>query len=1231
MATRVSLGPGENGLKILSSSLSETILEYQIHQFDTHEVDIQGRNWQHISLQGEGKTQDKGLPELPVFNRSIIIDDLTHVELEIFDIEYTDMRLPVAPSKGVITRDVDPATVPYEFDPVYQGGSFYPKEIANLSDPYILRDFRGVTVLTTPFAYKADTQTLRIYTSYKIRIYTEDAPGLNPHRRGREKISRAFLPIYENHFVNWPDYRYIPVQDSYGKLLVVSHSSFMDAIQPWVNWKRQKGVDTELVEWSTIGLTATNLRNYIQNYYDSDPELTFVQIVGDAPQVPTLSYSGGGSDPSFSLVDGGDYYPDIFIGRFSAETVDQLTVQLARSIAYERDATTDDLWLSQATGIASSQGAGMGDNGESDIEHMNIIRDKLLDYDYTLVDQIYDPFAQAVTVTNAVNAGRGFINYIGHGSNYDWTTTGFNVNHAMNLTNGNKAPFIVDVACVNGNFVSITCFAEAWMRSPQGGAISIYASSINQSWASPMLAQDEVTDLWVAESKSSAGGYYYNGSSKMMDVYGNTSASDGVRMFLTWHIFGDASLMPRSKTPLAMNVEYPSEIAIGSQSVDIYTDVEDALVALSYDNQIVATGYTDDSGQISLSLSDPPQQEQSYTLTITAHNYVSYISQIQAVEQNLPDLIQPRFVAEWEPALGAIVGYPFGQPYSLLQDLSEDAHLYVIVTESNQLSAHIALQDNSVNMSNVRYINAPTNSNWVRDYAPWTIFDEELSMHLVDFYYNRPRPLDNAIPATLADHLELLLYDLQLNHTGGNVMTDGMGKAMSTELVVLENGDLTEAQINQRFSDILGISDYQIYTDPTGTYIDHIDCWAKLLDVDKVLIRRVPVGHAQYNAIEASVAQWESQTSSYGTPYRIFRVDTPNDEPYANSFIMNGNIYVPQMGTANDAAALAVYQTAMPGFTVRGYSYGTYQSTDALHCRVNTIFDDQMIAVRHTPINDLTSYQEYTLTVEIDHHNPLDAETSFIAWSTSSSGPWQQSSLSHASGNTYSASVTSPAHLQSVYYWIQASDTTGRITTLPLSADLDPFVADVTVVNPDLPNWTPVSYSNPPATIHAQINLFGNPASEGDLVGAFVNGECRGTGLVSTSRNAHVIIQVQLASSGEAVNFQIFSQADGQIYDADLSLNPDFGETLGEDSPVELTFSLDQPIVSISRNGANLVLNWPEVTNADGYKIMAADSPDGEFDMIDTITGSSYQIDPNEPFRFFKVIAVKSSFRINRN
>jgi len=1028
-------GNSNNSITLLIDNDNETILEYRISEFEKNKITIEGEDWYQIRLPKEGITQDKGFPELPVLNRSIIIPDQALMAIEVFDIEFKDYPIKVAPSKGVITRDIDPAKVPYTFGNVYQEPFYYPNTIANLSEPYILRDFRGITVLTNPCAYNPVTGILRVYTYFKVRVYNKGTDSVNTFNRSRISISRSFYTLYENHFLNWNSYRYTPVDDSYGKLLVICHTNFLVQIAPYINWKRQKGIDTELVEFSTIGTTANQLKTYIQNHYNTDNSLTFVQLVGDAPQIPTLSYSGGGSDPSFSLVAGSDNYPDIFIGRFSAQTTAEVTAQVNKSIQYEKDLNTSATWLSKAMGIASDQGGGdQGDNGESDITHMNLIRTDLLNYGYTSVDQIYDPGASASTVTTNVNSGRGFINYVGHGSNTSWSTTGFSNTNASALTNGNKVPFIMDVACVNGNFVSLTCFAEAWMRNANGGAVGIYASSINQSWNSPMRAQDEVTDLLIAEIHTILGGLYYNGSCEMMDVYG----SDGVKMFKTWHIFGDASLQIRSKTPLAMTVSHPASIYTGTNSVSVSTGVADALVAITYNNTIYGKAFTNSNGIATVNFTNPPTGEITYTVTVTAFNRVTYIGTLSQINTSTPE--QPRFVAEWEPAKGSIIRYPLGLPYSLLIDLSNNGLLYVVVSSSLQATCNSALSANGINMTNVRYIITNNDSYWIRDYGPWTIMEGNNNMQMVDFIYNRPRPNDDAVPSAIANYLGVNLYQMNITHTGGNIMTDGQGKAMSTNLVLTENSSLSQSAITDMFNTYMGITDYQLYPDPNNTYINHIDCWAKLLDVDKVLIRSVPTNHSQYNAIEAVVTQWQSKLSSYGTPYKIYRVNTSNDEPYTNSFIFNKHIYVPLMGTANDAAALLAYQNAMPGYTVTGYAYSNFESTDAIHCRVNTIFDNQMISVQHIPPVPSAVSQTLTFDVNIAHTNALNQNGTFISWKTGKNGIWQNSYLSLQSKGNWLTNLTAPVIGDTLFYWISATDVTNRNVTLPLCADQDPFM-----------------------------------------------------------------------------------------------------------------------------------------------------------------------------------------------
>ncbi|MBK9318994.1 MAG: hypothetical protein IPM91_09385 [Bacteroidetes bacterium] len=48
--------------------------------------------------------------------------------------------------------------------------AFWPANITDLRTPYILRDYRGQTLLLQPFQYNAMTSTLRVYTEMTVKF-----------------------------------------------------------------------------------------------------------------------------------------------------------------------------------------------------------------------------------------------------------------------------------------------------------------------------------------------------------------------------------------------------------------------------------------------------------------------------------------------------------------------------------------------------------------------------------------------------------------------------------------------------------------------------------------------------------------------------------------------------------------------------------------------------------------------------------------------------------------------------------------------------------------------------------------------------------------------------------------------------------------------------------------------------------------------------------------------------
>lgn len=436
-----------------------------------------------------------------------------------------------------------------------------------------------------------------------------------------------------------------------------------------------------------------------------------------------------------------------------------------------------------------------------------------------------------------------------------------------------------------------------------------------------------------------------------------------------------------------------------------------------------------------------------------------------------------RPIAEFEPASHVMIRYPLGIPVSLVVHLSNTATVVCVVSSSQQAAANTAFQNAGANMANITYMNAATDSYWTRDFGPWFIFDGNGEYGVVDFVYNRPRPNDNMIPQLFANLNGHNYYGMNIQQTGGNYMTDGINTAAQTMIAYSENGN-NQANVNSKMLNYMGISSYHVLPDPNNTYIDHIDCWGKFLAPDKVLIRSVPTSHAQYNAIEATASYFANLNCAWGYPYKVYRVNTPQNQPYTNSLILNKKVFVPIMNSSYDAAALQVYRNAMPGYEVigiTGASSAVWESTDALHCRTHEIPDKHMLHIAHQPwFGSVSPAENYNFNVNITAHSgqPLYSDSLFVAYKVNS-GTWQRSYLVNTNNTNYSTMLSGFAVGDTIRYFVHAADYSGRSYDHPVFAALDPhlFVIESDNIAPIIQHTPLASIGNSsgPATFLAQV------------------------------------------------------------------------------------------------------------------------------------------------------------------
>ena len=643
-------GSTPNGPKVslISSNEKQVVVNFTLSGFNMTKVITQHGVQQIISVPKMAAMLEAGAPDLPQFPIPVIIGDLSEMSVKITSNEYTDYEgIEVAPSKGNFSRQIDPESVPYTYGEMYSQNAFYPAQQAYLEAPYILRDFRGQNIMVRPFTYNPVTKTLRIYHNITIEMYKVSDNGVNPkttRKSGAIKIDPQFKADYNRRFINYGQSaaKYTFVEDQ-GEMIVICPEQYMEAMQPLVDWKNQSGRPTTLVSLTEAGGNSdTQIKNYIQSIYnDHHRNLAFVLLVGDYADLTPHSMSGGRSDNWFVMLDGSDYYTEAFIGRFSVNNVNDVTHQVNKVLYYERDMTSNVTYVDKGLGIGCI-GAGSGHFGEDDYQHIDYIRDSLLHYTYSTVTELHGGGGGASTssISAAINSGVSIINYCNHGSETSWGVANYSTSNVNALTNDNKWPYIISVACLNGqfNYSSGDCFAEAWMKATNNstgvptGAIGGMFSWISQPWIPPMYGQDEMIDI-LCEWRSTdlynhtMGGTSLNGSMYILDAV----PSDNGETHNTWLLFGDPSLLLRTDNPTDINLTCnPSQLLVGMTTLTVNAmDVDYGIATLSMNGEVLASAQIA-NGSATLNF-DAVSTVGDATLTVIAFNKVTEIQTIEVI------------------------------------------------------------------------------------------------------------------------------------------------------------------------------------------------------------------------------------------------------------------------------------------------------------------------------------------------------------------------------------------------------------------------------------------------------------------------------------------------------------------------------------------------------------------------------------------------------------------------
>ena len=411
-----------------------------------------------------------------------------------------------------------------------------------------------------------------------------------------------------------------------------------------------------------------------------------------------------------------------------------------------------------------------------------------------------------------------------------------------------------------------------------------------------------------------------------------------------------------------------------------------------------------------------------------------------------------RGMAEWEELQGVIITWT--SQLTILRQIvdyaQEEGTVYIICNDSNSVKSY--LQQYNIPLYNLEFLITNFNSIWVRDYGPWTAYTNDYdTLNIIDWIYNRPRPLDDVTPVFFTNYISAPIYQTttlpyNLTHAGGNLMVDGHGTAFSSKLILNENGTKTEAQIDKIMNLFLGIDRYIKMDNLPYDVIHHIDMHIKLLDEETLLVGQYPPGVADGPQIEANLQYvLNNFQTCFGRQFKVVRILMPPDQngqyppsgqyrTYTNSFIVNKTVIVPTYEYQYDTTAIRIYKEAMPGYNVVGINCNSIiGSLGAIHCIMKEVGVFETVWISHAKMEPVIFDRDSIAIGAVIKTKSGIADAS-IYWTTDTTSGFTSSGMQFVSGDSAVGYIPAQTDSSVIYYYISATSNDGKTVSKPLVA-----------------------------------------------------------------------------------------------------------------------------------------------------------------------------------------------------
>ena len=591
-----------------------------------------------------GTTTRVGAPALPVtstllevpfgahdFNVEILSQAWTEHDLAEFG---ADFLLPHQPPVPKIPGAWANASLHFDRS-TYTGRAFTPASPVTVAEAGIMREHRLVRVAVHSVQYSPATGKVRVLQRLAVRITHAGGNAAATRRLQKRYASPFFDQLLDHRVANYRTANQVIPRSRAGQpsrwlsapvgYVIVVPDSLVTDIQPFADWKTHVGYDVTVAPTSVTGTTTSAIKTYLQTAYNSWPvPPQFVLLVGDTGQVPAWQGSETSSvnDLQYVTMNAGDYFADMFIGRFSVTNATQLGNVLDKVLHYEQLSSTVEPWIENAVFMASTDNYTISEG-----THNYVISNYLDPAGYT-TDKLYTVTYNATTsdVSNSLNAGRSLAIYSGHGGEFSWADgPPFSQANINALTNYQEYPIVCSHACMTGDYEQAECFGETWQRAPGKGGVFFWGASTYSYWDEDDILEKGMFESCFANGVPFVTGFTNDGLLAVYNYYGGGGRTE--YYYQEYNVLADPSMLLRTAQPVIPVVTHDTALPLGAGvlSVNVLTGgtpMAGAMVHAAKGTEVFATVFTDAAGNATIPVSTTTPGP--LDLVVTGPNLVIY-------------------------------------------------------------------------------------------------------------------------------------------------------------------------------------------------------------------------------------------------------------------------------------------------------------------------------------------------------------------------------------------------------------------------------------------------------------------------------------------------------------------------------------------------------------------------------------------------------------------------------